>query len=108
MVRSRDSRQAKTRRLVEELIAVARQLGLEVRMETGPFRGGHCIKQGEELVMLNRRHPPEVHLALLAEALRTRPLDTLYLKPTVRRVLEEVWARSSSSTDVAVLDVALD
>ncbi|SHK60377.1 hypothetical protein [Rhodothermus profundi] len=108
MARSRDSRQATTRRLVDELIAAARQLGLEVRLETGPFRGGHCIKQGDELIMLNRRHPPEVHLALLAEALRTRPLDTLYLKPAVRRALEEAWARSSSSTDAAVLDVAFD
>ncbi|WP_397546854.1 hypothetical protein ABUL39_13770 [Rhodothermus marinus] len=107
MARSRNSKHAAMRRLVDELIAVARQLGLEVRVESGPFRGGYCVKQGDELVMLNRRHPPEVHLALLAEALRTRPLDTLYLKPAVRRALEEAWNRSSPSTD-AVLDVALD
>ncbi|MDQ7040059.1 MAG: hypothetical protein Q9M35_03875 [Rhodothermus sp.] len=107
MAPGRNNKRAATRRLVDELITVARQLGLEVRIETGPFRGGHCIKQGDELVMLNRRHPPEVHLAQLAEALRNRPLDTLYLKPVVRRALEEAWARSSPATD-AVLDVELD
>ena len=107
MARSRDSKHAATRRRVDELIVVARRLGLEVRIESGPFRGGYCVKQGTELVMLNRRHPPEVHLALLAEALRTRPLETCYLKPAVRRALEEAWARPSSSTD-AVLDVACD
>ena len=104
MARSQARKRAAARRLVEELIVVARQLGLEVRIEAGPFRGGHCVKQGGELIMLNRQHPPEVHLALLAEALRNRPLDTLYLKPAVRRALENAWAHSSSSTDT-VLDV---
>ncbi len=107
MARSRDSKHAAMRRLVDELIALACQLGLEVRVESGPFRGGYCIKQGNELVMLNRRHPPEVHLALLAEALRTQPLETCYLKPAVRRALEEAWNRSLPSTD-AVVDAALD
>lgn len=107
MARKRDSRPPATRRLVAELITLARQLGLEVRLEAGAFRGGYCVKQGDELIMLNRKHPPEVHLSLLAEALRTRLLDTHYLKPAVRRALEEAWTRTSSSIDAA-LDVERD
>ena len=43
--------------------------------------------------MLNRVHPPEVHLAILAEAMRSMDVDTVYLKPLVRQALEDAWAR---------------
>lgn len=93
--------------LLQELIALARQLGLCVRIERGPFRGGYCIKQSHELVVLNRAHPPEVHIALLAEALRNRPLEAIYIKPALRRALEEAWARGAT-TPAEVLHVDLE
>lgn len=79
--------------VLEELIEVAGQLGLEVRQEKGNFRGGRCTVDDEELIMLNKRHLPEVRLAVLAEALHGLPLDTVYLKPAVRRALEDLWAQ---------------
>jgi hypothetical protein len=82
-----------THALLQELIDLARQVGLTVRIERGAFRGGYCVKQGDELVVLNRAHPPEVHIALLAEALRNRSLEAIYVKPIVRRALEEAWTR---------------
>lgn len=79
--------------VLEELIEVAGQLGLEVRQEKGNFRGGRCTVDDEELIMLNKRYLPEVRLAVLAEALHGLPLDTVYLKPAVRRALEDLWAQ---------------
>lgn len=81
----------KPKRLVQELEAVARQLGVEVRYERGGFRGGRCTVDGEEIIMLNRRQPPEMHVGILTESLRGLPVDTVYLKPAVRAALEARW-----------------
>lgn len=86
-----------TDQIINELEQAARQLGLEVRREKGNFRGGRCTKGDAELIMLNKRHLPETQLAVLAEALRDAPIDTIYLKPTVRQALEEKWAEHDTS-----------
>lgn len=79
--------------IVKELEEVARQLGWPVRTERGSFRGGRCLVNGEQLIVLNKMHPPEMHLAILARSLRGLPVDTVYLKPAVRAALEEAWQR---------------
>ena len=81
----------KTQNIVKELEEAARQLGLEIRKEKGNFRGGSCVVGGNPLIMLNKHHVPEVHLTVLAECLRDYPVETLYLKPAVRKALEETW-----------------
>jgi hypothetical protein len=86
-----------TSQIIDELEDVARRLGLEVRTEKGNFRGGRCTVGDETIIMLNKRHLPEVQLAVLAESLREAPLDTVYLKPAVRRALEEVWAEQDQA-----------
>ncbi|PIQ63432.1 MAG: hypothetical protein COV99_02790 [Bacteroidetes bacterium CG12_big_fil_rev_8_21_14_0_65_60_17] len=83
----------KTTQIVKELEGAVEQLGLRVRRETGNFRGGPCVRNEEALLMLNRRHPPEIHLAVLADALQDLPVDTIFLRPAVRRALEDAWAR---------------
>ena len=86
----------KTHKIIQELESAIQQLGFEVRKERGNFRGGRCIVEGQEFIMLNRHHVPEVHLAVLAESLRDVPVDKIYLKPAVRKALEEAWdARGS-------------
>jgi hypothetical protein len=81
--------------LVRELEQLAVSLGMRVRFEKGSFRGGRCTVTGDTQVVLNKLHPPEAHLALLAEALRDVDLDAIYLKPVVRRALEDSWARQT-------------
>jgi hypothetical protein len=82
----------KTAALVQALEEAHRQLGVAVRRGRGPFRGGRCTVDGEEVVVLNRLHPPEAQLAVLAESLRTLPHEQLYLRPAVRAALEDAWA----------------
>ncbi len=74
---------------VKELIALAESLGLCVRYERGFFRGGTCRLGDQTYVVLNRRHPPEVHAALLVEAVRTFPLDSVYIRPALRAFIEQ-------------------
>lgn len=80
-----------TTQIVDELKQAAFQLGYEVRVEKGNFRGGQCAVDGDTIIMLNKRHLPETQLAVLAEALRDTPIDTVYLKPAVREALEAAW-----------------
>ncbi|HET6567059.1 MAG TPA: hypothetical protein VFG50_03780 [Rhodothermales bacterium] len=89
----------KTQQVVKELEQAAERLGVKVRFEQGRFRGGLCTLEDRQVIVLNKRHPPEVHVALLAESLREMPVDTIYLKPSVRETLEEVWRRSDREVD---------
>lgn len=77
--------------LVQALAGAIEQLGVRVRRERGPFRGGLCTLDGAPMVVLNRRHPPEAHLAVLAAALRQLPAEKVYLRPAVREALERLW-----------------
>lgn len=91
----------KTHDVVRALEQTAAQLGVAVRRERGPFRGGYCTVNGRGLIVLNRQHPPEVMLAVLAEGLRHLPVDTVYLRPAVRKALEEAWRETTSAPGTA-------
>lgn len=80
-----------TKKIIEELTDVAKRMDMEVRVEKGDFRGGRCHIAGQTVIMLNKRHPTEVQLAVLARSLRNEPLDTVYLKPAVRKALHRLW-----------------
>lgn len=81
-----------TEHVLDELIDAAGRLGIEVRTEKGNFRGGHCRVGGERQIVLNKRHLPETRLAVLAGCLREEAIDTVYLKPAVRRALGAAWS----------------
>jgi hypothetical protein len=84
----------KIQHVVRELEQAVRELGIPVRRERGSFRGGLCVRNEETLMMLNKNQPPEAHLAVLARALAALPVDTVFLKPVVRKALEDAWAAS--------------
>lgn len=81
----------KTQVIVKELEEVARQLGFGIRKGKGNFKGGRCIVSGDELIVLNKHHVPEMHLSVLAEGLRGLPVDQVDMKPAVRKALEDAW-----------------
>ncbi len=91
----------KVEHVVDDLKQVAGRLGFQVRMEKGSFRGGRCTVSGEEVIVINRQHIPEIQLSVLAESLRGSEIDNTYIKPAVRRALEDAWKRS----DTADIDV---
>lgn len=86
----------KTQKIVQELEEAAKKLGLEIRKGKGSFRGGLCTISGQETIVLNKLHVPEVHLTILAESLKEMPLDTLDLKPAVIKALEDAWDAQSA------------
>jgi hypothetical protein len=74
--------------LFQELEEVASRLGLAVVLDRGSFKGGDCILEGEEMVVLNKATPLELQARHLAEALGKRDLQGIYLKPAVRLFLD--------------------
>ncbi|MEM1094326.1 MAG: hypothetical protein AAGJ10_06955 [Bacteroidota bacterium] len=96
----------KTEQIVKELAQAARQMGLTVRMEKGGFRGGRCRVNDDRLIVLNKLHPPERHLAILATSLQEQELDTVFLKPAVRRALQQSWAQQAAAVEVDVTEGA--
>lgn len=81
----------KTKHILEELREAAAGFGLEVRMEKGNFRGGRCKIAEKEVIVLNKRHLPEEQLVVLANSLRGLPIDDIFLRPSVRAAVEEIW-----------------
>ena len=86
----------KAKKIVQELVDAAKQLGLEVRKGKGSFRGGLCTISGQETIVLNKLHVPEVHVTILAESLKNYPTEKLALKPAVQRALQEAWDAQSA------------
>lgn len=85
----------KTDKLLLELEDLVTDAGYSIRREQGAFRSDSCIKEGDKLVILNKRNPPEIQVGVLAGLLERIDLDNVYLKPVVRRELEEIWKRKA-------------
>jgi hypothetical protein len=81
-------------RLVDELTEVAAKAGLEVRRERllreigYRARGGACRLREKDLVIIDPNQPPGEQLEVLVEALRARDLESQYLSPAARRILQ--------------------
>ncbi len=82
-----------TERLLQAMADAATRLGVTIRWEKGNFRGGRCVIAGTPVAILNRSHPAEAHLSVLASVLKELPLDTIYLKPAVREDITALIAR---------------
>ncbi|HEV8310857.1 MAG TPA: UDP-N-acetylmuramate dehydrogenase [Methylomirabilota bacterium] len=82
--------------LLDELLRVAMRLGVEVRIE--PFEdpptgaGGLCLVHGRELVLLDARAPLPDRVRALARALSRLDVDTVYMAPEARDVVEAASA----------------
>ena len=81
----------KAKKIVQELEGIAKQLGLEIRKGKGSFRGGLCTISGQETIVLNKLHLPEIHVTILAESLKTFSLESIEMKPAVKTALQDAW-----------------
>jgi hypothetical protein len=80
--------------LCEELKALADKVGIRVReeillREVGyRVRSGLCRVRGEDVVFLDRHLTPGERVDVLLGALEGRDLETHYVSPAIRRLLE--------------------
>jgi hypothetical protein len=83
----------KTETLLLELETLCEKLGYTIRKERGSFRGDQCIIEGQMLIVINKNKPPQSQAAILARVLRGDRADDIFIKPAVRKELEDLWAR---------------
>ncbi len=89
--------------MVEELAQAAERVGLQVRRERllrevgYRARGGACRLREKDLVIIDSAQPLAEQLEVLLEALRTRDLETLYLSPAARRLLQNQAEQAGQS-----------
>jgi hypothetical protein len=78
-------------KLLLELEQILEQAGYTLRKERGSFRGDECIIEGQKLVVVNKNKPIESQLGTMGRVLGEIDLAGVYIKPAVRRKLEELW-----------------
>lgn len=100
----------KTDKLLMELEQLVEQAGYTIRKERGTFRGDHCVVEGDNLVVVNKNKPPQEQVGLMARVLMDKDLQDTYIKPVVRKELEELWERFDTFADSEIeeLDIELD
>lgn len=97
-------------KLIIELEELVEQAGYTIRKERGTFRGDHCIMEGDKLVVINKNKPVQQQIGLLARVLHDKQLQDIYIKPAVRKHLEELWVRFDqfAESEIEELDIDLD
>ena len=89
-----EQKESRMLKLVDELCEAAERVGLLVRREKilreigYRARGGACRLREKNLLIIDRDMAPAEQLEVLAEALRSRDLESLYLSPAARRVVQ--------------------
>lgn len=76
--------------VVEELKALAKQLGAEVRFEKGDFKGGYCILKESKVIVINKMTNLQKKIIIISQALKELGIDDLYLPPRIREIIDEM------------------
>jgi hypothetical protein len=90
----------KIEKLLLELESICEKAGYTIRKERGAFRGDQCIFEGDNLVVINKNRPVESQAAILAKVIRRFNPEDLFIKPAVRKELEDIWVRLDRFDDV--------
>lgn len=81
----------KAEKFLLELEQILEQAGYTLRKERGSFRGDECIIEGNKLVVVNKNKPIESQLGTMGRVLGQIDLEGVYIKPAVRKKLDELW-----------------
>ncbi len=88
------------KQMLAELEEVADKLGFKVRYEKGNFEGGYCILKESRLLVVNSRNEIERRIIILAKSLKEIGIDSIFVKPNVREIIEKESKRKLTSTEV--------
>lgn len=83
--------------IIHELESVAEQLGVRLRYEKGDFEGGYCVLKDQKLLVVNKRLPDARKASSVAVGLSQYGIDDTFLKPSLRRYIEDEAAKFQKS-----------
>jgi hypothetical protein len=78
--------------IIQDLKALASQLGAEVRFEKGDFKGGYCLLKENKVVVINKMANLQRKVMILCLALKELGIDQIYLTPRMREIIDEMSA----------------
>lgn len=76
--------------ILQDLKALALQLGAEVRFEKGDFKGGYCLLKESKVIVINKMANHQRKAMILASALKELGIDEIYLTPKLREFIDEM------------------
>ena len=77
----------KTKDIIKEFEMLAEQVGIKVIKDTGPFKGGFCIVNDEEVIVINKNRPLEQHIRQLSESFSKMETNQIFIKPILRDLI---------------------
>lgn len=75
--------------IINELIEVFKNIGYEVRIEKGSFKGGCCLLREQQLFLLNKNIEPAKKISFLAKNLAELGIENIFIKPEIREIIEK-------------------
>jgi len=76
--------------IIQELKALATQLGATVRFEKGDFKGGYCLLKDSKVIVINKLANLQRKAMILSTALKELGIDQIYLTPRMREIIDEM------------------
>ena len=76
--------------IIQDLKALASQLGAEVRFEKGDFKGGYCLLKESKVIVINKMANLQRKVMILSMALKELGIDEMYLTPKMREIIDEM------------------
>jgi hypothetical protein len=76
--------------ILQDLKALASQLGAKVRFEKGDFKGGYCILKDDKVIVINKITNLQKKVMILSAALKELGVDKIYLTPKIREIIDEM------------------
>jgi hypothetical protein len=80
---------------IQELKALAVQLGAEVRFEKGDFKGGYCLLKESKIIVINKMANLQRKAIILSMALKELGIDEIFLTPRLRELINEMSSEFS-------------
>ena len=74
--------------IIGELIELFKNIGYEVRVEKGSFKGGFCLLREQKLFLLNKNIEPVKKINFLARNLSELGIENIFVKPELREIIE--------------------
>lgn len=76
--------------VLQDLKALASELGATVRYEKGDFKGGYCLVKDSKVIVINKLSNTQRKVMTLAAALKELGIDNVYITPRIREVIDEM------------------
>lgn len=76
--------------VLQDLKALAAELGATVRYEKGDFKGGYCLVKDSKIIVINKLASVQRKVMTLAAALKELGIDNVYITPRIREVIDEM------------------